>query len=251
MTKVHYLTARCPQGCEAWLHPLAVEPHLLDPERCRRHPWVDAIPDAALVAAPLAGLFAEVLPPDLLNRPSFSELRLLNPGREEYIHIDLCQGVMVRSPLPAVPAQRWAVVASTAAREHGVAGIERATTPHGFAALAERLTADGRLIHCPICGDTTMSSGLRNHQARNRACRWRVAAGEVRRRWTEGWRDPYSVDGAPLKLGHLTATAIWRRRVHVVRFPAWSAVLLSPEPSEAAASDGSARPKTRSARRER
>ena len=47
------------------------------------------------------------------------------------------------------------------------------------------------------------------------------------RQWADGWRDPYSVDGAPLKWGDITATAHWRKRAHVVRFPTWSAVLLS------------------------
>lgn len=39
----------------------------------------------------------------------------------------------------------------------------------------------------------------------------------------------YSVDGAPLKWSHITATAHWRKRAHIVRFPTWSAVLLAPE----------------------
>ncbi len=229
MTKVHYLTARCPQGCEAWLHPLAVEPHLLDPKRCRRRPWVEEIPDAALVAAPLAHDMVDLLPADLISRPSFSEDRILSPNPDDYIRIDLCQGVMVRSPVPGVRAQRWAVVASAAAREHGASAIQTAMTPGGFAELEQQLTEEARLTRCPICGDTTTVKGLRMHQARNRACRWRVAAAEVRALWTDGWRDPYSVDGAPLKWGDITATAHWRKRAHVVRFPTWSAVLLAPE----------------------
>lgn len=225
MTKVHYLTARCPQGCEAWLHPLAVEPHLLDPDRCRKRPWVDEIPDLALVAAPLAHDMADALPPDLLSRP-FSEGRMLSPNPDNYIRIDLCQGVMVRSPVPGVRAQRWAVVTSAAAREYGASAIQRATTLDGFAELEQQLVAQGRLTQCPICGDTTMVNGLRNHQGRNRACRWRVAAAAVRTLWADGWRDPYSVAGAPLKWGELTAAARWRQRMQVVRFPAWTAVLL-------------------------
>jgi hypothetical protein len=229
MTKVHYLTARCPQGCEAWLHPLAVEPHLLDPKRCRRRPWVDDLPDVALVGAPLAQDIADVLPSDLLSPPSFSGDRILSPDPDNYIPIHLCQGVVVRSPVPGIRAQRWAVVASAAAREHGAPAIDVATTLAGFSDLERQLTAKGRLTQCPICGDTTTVRGLRNHQARNRACRWRVVAAEVRALWTYGWRDPYSVDGAPLKWGELTATVRWRKRAHIVRFPAWSAVLLAPD----------------------
>lgn len=229
MTKVHYFTARCPQGCEAWLHPLAVEPHLLDPKRCRRRPWVAEAPDMALVGAPLAQDFADVLPPDLVGRPSFSEDRVVNPGPDDYLPIHLHQGVMVRSPVPGVRAQRWAVVTSAAARERGASAIEMAMTPAGFAELEDQLTAEARLTRCPICGDTTTVKGLPTHQARNRACRWRVAAAEVRVRWADGWRDPYSVDGAPLKWGDITATARWWKRAHVVRFPTWSAVLLAPQ----------------------
>jgi hypothetical protein len=229
MTKVHYLTARCPQGCEAWLHPLAVEPHLLDADRCRKRPWVDEIADEALVSAPLAEDIVQVLPARLLTRPTFSEDRLRSPNPDNYIRIDLCQGVMVRSPVPGVRAQRWAVVTSAAARERGAPAIQMATTASGFRELEQQLTAEGRLTQCPICTDTTMVKGLRNHQARNRACRWRVAAAEVRRLWAEGFRDPYSVDGAPLKWGDLNARATWRRRTRVVRFPAWTAVLIRAE----------------------
>lgn len=35
MTKCEYLTARCPTGCEVWLHPKAVTPH---EARCPGHP---------------------------------------------------------------------------------------------------------------------------------------------------------------------------------------------------------------------
>jgi hypothetical protein len=184
----------------------------------------------ALVSAPLAQDMAAVLPADLLSPPNFSDDRILSPNPDNYIPIHLCQGVMVRSPVPGVRAQRWAVVTSAAAREQGTAVIQAAMTPAGFAELEQQLTAEARLTQCSICGDTTTVKGLRNHQARNRACRWRVAAAEVRARWPDGWRDPYSVDGAPLRWGDITATAHWRKRAHVVRFPAWSSVLLAPPP---------------------
>lgn len=32
-TRCEYLTARCPYGCEVWLHPKAVAPHA---DRCRK-----------------------------------------------------------------------------------------------------------------------------------------------------------------------------------------------------------------------
>lgn len=60
-TKCRYLTARCPSGCESWLHPRAVEAHL-QPGRCRGKPWVDHVDDSALVPEPAAALFIERMP---------------------------------------------------------------------------------------------------------------------------------------------------------------------------------------------
>lgn len=226
MSKVHYLTARCPQGCETWLHPRAVWPHTEDPKRCRHHPWVDDLDDNALIAAPLAHDVASVLPRHLVGRPRFSGDRLLHPHPDDYLRIDVTAGIVVRSPVEGVRAQRWAVVVAAAERDLGAGAIHKAITSDGFAELEQRLTEEGRLARCPDCGDTTTAKGLTQHRARNTPCRWRRAAEEVRRLWAEGWRDPFSVPGAPLKWGELNATVAWRRRVHVVPFPAWTAVVL-------------------------
>lgn len=226
MSKVHYLTARCPQGCETWLHPRAVWPHTNDPQRCRQHPWVDDLPDTALIGAPLAQSVAAVLPAHLLDRPNFSGDRLLHPHPDDYLPIHLCQGVVVRSPVDGVTAQRWAVVVAAAERDEGAAAIEQAATADGFAEIESRLLDEGRLGRCPDCGDTTTAKGLGRHRARNTQCRWRRAAAEVRRLWADGWRDPFSVPGAPLKWRELNDRIYWRNRTHVIPFPAWTAVLL-------------------------
>lgn len=226
MTKVHYLTARCPQGCETWLHPAAVWPHTHEPGRCRRRPWVDDLADTALIAAPLAQDIAAHLPPGLVAKPEFSEDRLLAADPPDYLRIDLCAGIVVKSPLEGIRARRWAVVTGAAVREQGLAVIDEVLTADGFAALEAALVEQGRLEVCPDCGDTVTSRGLARHRARNTACRWRRAAAEVRRLWDDGWRDPRSVPGAPLKWMELNATMAWRRRIHVVPFPAWTAVLL-------------------------
>jgi hypothetical protein len=226
MTKVHYLTARCPQGCETWLHPRAVWPHTNDPERCRRRPWVDDLVDDALISAPVAQDIASILPDQLVSRPRFSTDRLLNPGPDQYLRIGVTAGVVVRSPIAGVRAQRWAVVVTAAERELGIGAIHKALDPEGFAEIEQRLTEEGRLARCPVCGDALTTKGLAQHRARNTPCRWRRAAAEVRSLWGDGWRDPFTVQDAPLKWGDLNGRAAWRRRIHIVPFPAWTAVLL-------------------------
>jgi len=57
----------------------------------------------------------------------------------------------------------------------------------------------------------------------------RRAAAEVRAAWAAGWRDPYSVQGAPLTWGELTGKVCWQRRLVTVDFPRWTAVLLKPD----------------------
>lgn len=226
MTKSHYLTARCPQGCETWLHPRAVWAHTNDSDRCRQHPWVDDIADTALIAAPLAQKVASVLPGHLVGLPGFSCDRVLHPNPGDYLRIDLCQGIVVQSPVEGVMAQRWAIVVAAAERAAGGSVIERAMTAAGFAEIEQRLTEEGRLARCPDCGATATARGMTTHRARNTPCRWRRAAAEVSRLWAEGWRDPFSVPEAPLKLAELRASVAWRRRLHLVPFPAWTAVLL-------------------------
>jgi hypothetical protein len=48
VTRCRYLTARCPTGCETWLHPRAVNAHVLL-RRCRGNPWIEDVEDEALV----------------------------------------------------------------------------------------------------------------------------------------------------------------------------------------------------------
>src|SRR5947208_1735243 len=64
MPRVHYLTIRCRSGCEAWLTPPWLPGHLA---RCVGHPWVDDLPDRAVVPAPLAGTLLSVLPRALVE----------------------------------------------------------------------------------------------------------------------------------------------------------------------------------------
>lgn len=228
MGRPDYLTARCPAGCEAWLHPKAVKPHI-ELDRCRGVPWLDDAPDAVLVAAPDAETLERVLPPALVARPNFSYDRLLARDQPEYLRIDVCRGITVRSPIADVPARRWVHVAVAAARDYGEAGIRRAVTAPGFAELERELIDSGQFLECPDCHEFVKLKGLNLHRTRNVACRWRRAASEVENAWRQGWRDPYSIPGAPLTWSDLRATSMWRRRLHPVAFPKWTAVLLAPD----------------------
>lgn len=225
MTRSKYLTARCPLGCEVWLHPKAVGPHGR-PGRCQHVAWVDRLEDEYLVAAPFAVDVSRLLPPDLVQRPEFSESRLLRPRAGEYIRDEVCQGIVLHSPVNGVRAQRWATVVQCAYRETGFGAIAAGLTEEGFAAIEQQLLAEGRLATCGDCGETTTCRGLQHHRAQSTACRWRRAADEVRALWNDGWRDPFSIGGVPLTWQELNSRVAWRRRLHVVPFPAWTAVLL-------------------------
>jgi hypothetical protein len=226
MTKIQYYTARCPLGCESWLHPHAVLPHTRDLDRCKRRPWIDLLPDEALVAAPLASLLEAVMPEGTVQYPTFSEDRLL--GRRGRTHAQLGESILVRSPIEGIAAQRWAAVLTIAERHAGPQVIEDAFSPEGFAGLEDALHHREQLTACRDCGATTSPRGLNIHRASSTSCRWRRAAAEVRRLWDEGWRDPHIVAGAPNSWTELCRPA-WRTRVHVVPFPALQAVLLRPQ----------------------
>ena len=222
MTKSHYLTVRC-QDCECWLHPRAVPSHEI---RCPRRPWVADIGVTTLVTGELAELLRRLLPVDLVGRPTFSAERLLSPGPGEFLHPEVCHGIVVASPVPGVSSRVWAQIAKAGLREGGESALRQATTAEGFAELRARLGVD--LVECPDCGQALTEKGLATHQRTNIACRWGRAVTQVRAMLAEGRRDPWSVPGAPLEWGALKAKVSWRRRLEVVRFPRWTAVLLTP-----------------------
>ena len=224
MTKSHYLVVRCLR-CEGWLHPMAVTSHD-QPGKCRGHQWVDDIVDTTLVAAPLAAVLGQVLPAALVGRPTFSMDRILSPGTGEYLREDVCGGIVVASPVAGVGSRRWVRVAAAAAACAGAAGVRAAMAPEGFADLERELI--GNVVTCPSCAQPIAPKGLRAHQAKNLLCRWRRAVAEVQELWAVGWRDPFRVPGAPLAWAELNRTVAWKRRLHTVAFPRWSAVLVAP-----------------------
>ena len=222
MPKVQYLTIRCPTGCESWLAP----PWLAGPRaRCTGRPWVDDLPDRAVIPAPLVGALLSVLPRSLVEdaeRPKIAR------SRQDRLAPDFRQGVIVRSPVEGVPARRWLRVAVAAVETKGLASVRRALSPEDFDALAKELIPAGAEAACSDCGECFTPRGLAMHRATSAACRWRRAATEVREAWAAGWRDPYSVDGAPLAWSELVRKVRWQRRLVTIDFPRWTAVLLKP-----------------------
>ena len=222
MPRVHYLTIRCPTGCEAWLAPPWLDGHLT---RCTRRPWVDDLPDRAVVPAPLAGVLLSVLPRALLEE---AQRPKVTRSRQDRVALDFRFGYAVRSPVEGVPARRWLRVATAALETRGLCAVREALSPEGFLALEREVVPPGTGVVCPDCDEHVTRRGLPTHRAMNGACRWRRAAAEVREAWTAGWRDPYSVEGAPLTWAQLTGQVRWKRRLLTVDFPRWTAVLLKP-----------------------
>ena len=225
-TKSRYLTVRC-HGCECWLHPRAVATHH---DRCAGRRWDLDVGQSALVGEEIAGLFTQVLSAELVDRPTLSQDRLLSPGPGEFLQPSVCHGIVVRSPVPAVGARAWTTVATAAARHLGEAGLRRCLSAEGLAGVARELGVE--VSTCEVCGEAVNPRRVGSHRATSAVCRWRRAVAEVHSRWALGYRDPWSVPGAPLDWTGLNARVRWRRRLHVVVFPRWAAVLVAPGASQ-------------------
>lgn len=152
MGRSAYLTARCPTGCEAWLYPYALERHV--DGRCRGHPWVDDMPDTAVIPASYTNMILGNVDEALIStvglersgRVDGRDGRLrhaapLNPG-------SFC----VPSPLDGIRARRWLVVALAAADRWGNDGVRQALEPERFRELEKELLAPGSYLDCPVCG---------------------------------------------------------------------------------------------------
>jgi len=224
MGRAHYLTIRCPLGCEAWLQPSALEGHL-GPGRCRLHPWVDDLVDSAVVPAPLAGLVLSVLPEALVEEAEHPEV---SRSRRNDVGFDFRYGRRIRSPLDGVRARRWLLVATAVLEQQGLRAVQQTLSLDSFLEVEQVVLVPGEQAECPDCGEFVTRRGLGNHRATNSACRWRRAAAEVRKSWQVGWRDPFSIAGAPLTWAELTGRVRWRKRMLTIGFPRWTAVLIMP-----------------------
>lgn len=227
MGRAAYLTARCTTGCEAWLHPYALDQHVEG--RCRGHPWVDDLADTAVVPNSSSGVILGVLEESLVSpvplerssRVVGRDGRLRNPAPE---HGGMFR---IRSPLDGVKSRRWLVVAIAAADRWGTDGVRQALDAHRFHELEDELLVPGSYVDCPICGAFVSALALHPHQTTSANCAWRRAALEVRCAWRDGWRDPCSIPETPKTWSELSGSTRWKRQVRTVAFPRWIAVLLS------------------------
>lgn len=235
MGRATYLTARCPTGCEAWLHPKALPLHA--EVRCRGHPWVDDLSDTAVVPDAYTELLLGLGDDVAVGVVDPGHLSRIDPGDGRCRHRPPTpSGVLrVHSPVPGVSARRWLVVALAAADRWGADGVRRAVRADGFYTLETELVLPGTYTECPVCGAFVAARVLGQHQRMSATCWWQRAAAEVRAAWRDGWRDPYTVPGAPTTWTDLSRSAGWRRRLRTVPFPRWIAVLVSPATPRAVA----------------
>lgn len=219
MGQAHYLTIRCPYGCEAWLQPSTFERHR---DRCRRHQWVDDLPDSAVIPVSFVGVLAGILPDGTLDEGN-PEVRR---SRRNEVGFDFRYGRRMRSPVEGVTARRWLHVAMRGLDLKGIQAVRDALTFDGFLDLESEVVVVGDAGPCPWCGDYVTRRGMGKHQAVNIVCRWRRAVAEVQEAWGAGWRDPFNVDGAPLTWAELRSRVRWTKRMLTVAYPRWTAVLL-------------------------
>lgn len=225
MTRCEYLTARCPLGCEVWLHPRAVLPH---EARCPGHRWTDnrRKVNQVLLADYDAERALDLCPPELVHKPSFSEDRLLKPRPAMHLRDEVVRGILVESPLQGVTGRRWWTVVRTAAEQGRP--TDAALDPDMFKCLEQELGLASHFVRCDVCGDDTTQRGLAGHKRTSSVCRFLSDTAEVCRFWDLGYRDPFSMRerGVPITWTELNSRVAWRNRIHVVRFRLWTAVLL-------------------------
>ena len=225
MTRPIYLTARCTRGCETWAPPEVMERHVRD-RRCNGHAWFRGVEQTMLLDARHARLLAACGGAALLDFEHMEVYRTRD-ARRPHLPLSVQFGAVLASPIEGVTARVWWYVVKPHLLEsedpEGV--VSSAMTDGGFADLAPDNLAE-RLVTCPSCGDTVI--GLEQHQRSSRRCRTAAAANHVNELWRDGYRDPWrAADKPPLTWAELQP-ARWRRRIELVPFPNWIAVLMAP-----------------------
>jgi hypothetical protein len=219
MTRRIYMTARCPFGCEWWAPPEVMSRHVLS-RRCPRRAWYRTVRDEVLVERDDA---------ERLTSLGAGHLLRLNAARDQdpashYLRGALREGAALHSPMVNVPARVWwKVVRAFLDGEDGGELVASAMTPEGFAALSPVGLLES-CRPCPECGEFVLNR--MQHQRSSSRCRCCVPANRVREFWASGYRDPWTIiGGAPLTWTELRASS-WRKKLVVVEFPKWNAILL-------------------------
>lgn len=232
MTRPVYLTARCTRGCETWAPPEVMERHVRD-KRCNGHAWFRGVEQTILLDARYARLLQANGADELLDFEHMEAYRTRD-ARRPHLPLSVQFGAVLNSPIEDVTARVWWYVVKPHLLDNEVphAVVARAMTNDGFADLAPDDLAD-RLVTCASCGDVVI--GLGQHQRSSRRCRTAAAANHVNELWRQGFRDPWrAADKPPLTWAELQP-ARWRRRIELVAFPKWVAVLIAPtQPRDAA-----------------
>lgn len=232
MTRPIYLTARCTRGCETWAPPEVMERHVRD-KRCNGHAWFRGVEQTILLDARCARLLQTYGADELLDFEHMEAYRTRD-ARRPHLPLSVQFGAVLASPIAGVTARVWWYVV----KQHVVEGedpqavVVSAMTNDGFAGLAPDDLADlapddlaDRLVTCASCGDIVI--GLEQHQRSSRRCRTAGAANRVNELWQQGRRDPWrAADKPPLTWAELQP-ARWRRRIELVPFPKWTAVLIA------------------------
>jgi hypothetical protein len=219
MTRRIYMTARCPLGCEWWAPPEVMTRHV-DSRHCPRRAWFRAVRDEVLVERRDAERLAALGAGHLLR---LNAARDTDPSRH-YLRGAIRDGAALHSPMLDVPARAWwKVVRAFLDGEGCTVLVEKAMTPEGFAELVPVGLVES-CRPCPECGEFVLDRT--QHQRSSSRCRCCAPANRVREFWSAGYRDPWTIiGGAPLTWTELRASS-WRKKLVVVEFPKWNAVLL-------------------------
>jgi hypothetical protein len=191
MGQAHYLTIRCPHGCEAWLEPSSFGRHR---DRCTRRQWVDDLPDSAVIPVSFIGVLAGILPQGLLDDGN-PEVRR---SRRSEVPFDFRYGRRLRAPVEAVMARRWLHVAIRGLDLKPVQAVRQALTFDDFVALEDDVAASSESAPCASCSEYVARRGWASARRRTSCA---AGAGPSQKSGKPGTRLPRS---------------FWRRRGHLL-----------------------------------
>jgi len=219
MTRRIYMTARCPLGCEWWAPPEVMARHV-DSRGCPRRAWYRTVRDEVLI---------ERRDAERLTALGAGHLLRLNAARDQdrashYLRGALREGAALHSPMLDIPARVWWKVVRVFLDQDSCALLlAQSMTPEGFVELMPSGLLES-CRPCPECGEFVLSRT--QHQRSSSRCRCCVPANRVREFWSAGYRDPWTIiGGAPLTWTELRASS-WRKKLVIVEFPKWNAILL-------------------------